>query len=405
MRLLFVSTMFLYPVDTGAKIRTTQVLRGLRGGQFDVTLACPATTTELEQHRDDLAAFADRVVHWPAVPRNGWFRISRMRHLCSRLPIPVVTDRSRAGRETVAALLSERPDVVVVDFPHAMVLLPQEVSVPLVLFTHNVEAEIFARHRDVSIDPVRRAIWQNQYRKMVRYEDAVIKQADVVVAVSERDSQILEKDYAGEQVRVIPTGVDLDFYAWQPPANSREIVFCGSMDWLANIDGVRFLLDDIWPQVLAAEPDATVTIVGRDPPKNLVDEVARRDFNWRFTGWVEDTRPFIQRGAAFVIPLRVGGGTRLKVYEAMAMGVPVVSTSIGVEGLPVTHGQHCLIGDSAEELAACLISTLRDADLRQTLSSTAREYVEKNFSFRNAAAVFEEICLDVVPSRCDVTAS
>lgn len=405
LRMLFVSTMYLYPVDTGAKIRTTQVLRGLRGGRFDVTLAGPATPAERAEHGAAVAAFADRVVHWPVGPRNAWFRLSRMRHLWSRQPIPVVTDRSVAGRAAVAALLAERPDVVVADFPHAMVLLPERLDVPLVVFTHNVEAEIFARHRDVSTDPVRRAIWSDQYRKMVRYEKSVIERADAVVAVSERDADILERDYGGRYVRVIPTGVDLDYYAWQPPGDGREIVFCGSMDWLANIDGVRFLLDDVWPRLLESVPDATMTIVGRDPPRTLVDEAARRGFAWRFTGRVPDTRPFVHAGAAFVIPLRVGGGTRLKVYEAMAMGCPVVSTSIGVEGLPVRHREHCLIGDTADELAASLADALRDASLRRSLSAAARDYVERHFSYRNAAAVFEDIALEAVRRRTGVSAA
>ena len=165
---------------------------------------------------------------------------------------------------------------------------------------------------------------------------------------------------------------------------------------MANIDGIEFLLRAVWPIVQRAEPSVRMTVVGRNPPPRLVEEVRRRGYAWTFTGWVPETRTWVWDSAAFVVPLRVGGGTRLKVWEAMAMGSVVVSTRLGVEGLPVENGRHCLLADEPEALAEALIRVLRDARLRNTLSRSARAHVEANFSYQRAAAVFEDICFDAI---------
>lgn len=392
-RLLFISTMFLHPVDTGARIRTTQILRSLRGGIFETTLVSPATGRQLARWRSAVEGLADHYVPWLVPERGAMFGISRMRHLASALPIPVVTDYSPAGAAVVGKQLEDKPDVVVVDFPHAMVLLPPgPVSAPIVLFTHNVEAEIFARHRDVSRDHLRRLVWENQRGKMARYERAALKRADAVVAVSERDAAAFARDYSVNDVQVIPTGVDLDFFQYRVPNDQPNVVFTGSMDWMANIDGIQFLLRDVWPIVQRERPESRMTVVGRNPPDALVQEARRVGYRWDFTGWVQETRPWVWESPIFVVPLRVGGGTRLKVWEAMALGSVVVSTELGVEGLPVVHNEHCLLGNDPSDLARHILSVMDDASLRRRLSRAARQHVEANFGFRRAGAVFEAIC-------------
>jgi glycosyltransferase involved in cell wall biosynthesis len=259
-----------------------------------------------------------------------------------------------------------------------------------------VEAEIFARHRDVGRNPVKRAIWENQRAKMARFERAAMVRADAVVAVSDRDAAALRSAYGARNVRVIPTGVDLDFFQYRSPSAAPQVVFTGSMDWMANIDGIEFLLRDVWPMVQSAVPSARMTVVGRAPPPALVEEARRRGYSWTFTGWVPETRPWVWDSAAFVIPLRVGGGTRLKVWEAMAMGSVVVSTRLGVEGLPVEDEQHCLLADTPEGLARALVRALQDSRLREALSRSARQHVEQNFSYQRAAAVFEDICIQAM---------
>ncbi|HKU15949.1 MAG TPA: glycosyltransferase [Steroidobacteraceae bacterium] len=390
--LLFVSTRFLFPVDSGGKIRTTQILRGMKGGRFRIRLVSPATAELVERYRAELDEVCDEFVWWPQAERGRVFHFARLRHVLGSLPIPVRTDRSRAAIATVGRELARSPAVAVFDFLHAAVLAPVQLDCPAVMFTHNVEAEIFARHQRVAKNFATRALWQNQHAKMERFERASLARFDVVVAVSDRDAQMFAKSYGHAGSFVIPTGVDLDFFSFRAPERDRDVVFCGSMDWLANQEAMSYFMDEVWQRIVAAVPDARMTVVGRAPPRNLTAEAARRGLAWTFSGFVDDVRPHMHGAAVSVIPLRVGGGTRLKVFEAMAMGSPVVSTSIGVEGLELEPGRHYLRADDAGSFADAVIALLRDRPRRTAIANEARRYVEERFSYRVAAAAFEQAC-------------
>jgi glycosyltransferase involved in cell wall biosynthesis len=232
---------------------------------------------------------------------------------------------------------------------------------------------------------------------MEHYEREALRSFDSVIAVSERDAKQFRERYGLASVATIPTGVDLDFFAWNEPppvdaANPPTVVFTGSMDWEANVDGVRFFLGEVWPRIQAQVPEARFVVVGRNPPPALVEQ-ARAQRGVDFTGFVDDVRPYARAAHAFVIPLRVGGGTRIKAFEAMAMGCPVVSTAIGIEGLDVTDGEHFLQRDSAQQQADAVVELLRNAELRRKLSQQARQRVEAKFGHRVAAEVFEQACL------------
>ena len=391
-RLLFVSPRFLFPADQGGKIRTTQILRGMKGGRFEIVLASPQEADEAERHRADLDAVCDRFLSWPARPQGPLHKAARLRHLLSELPVSVISDHSKAGSDLVREALAQDADIAVFDFLHAMVLAPETIERPSVIFTHNVEAEIFRRHAEVAVNPVKRAVWSQQHRKMLSYEAASLRRFDTVVAVSERDAAAFSALGEIGRVETIPTGVDLEFFPHQPPGDADHVVFTGAMDWQANIDGIAFFMDEIWPRVAERRPAARVTVVGRNPDAGLVERARRRKLPFHFTGFVDDIRPHVAHAAAYIIPLRVGGGTRIKAYEAMAMGIPVVSTGLGVEGLPVKPGEHYLHADSAPDFAEALIRLLEDAELRNTLSRQARVYVEQNFSSQAVAACFEDIC-------------
>ena len=391
--LVFISTRFLFPIDSGGKIRTTQVLRGLKGGAFRVVLLSPASDQLRKEFAAELESVCDEFRWWPQEERGPLFSLTRMRYLASEIPIPVRTDRSPAGETLIRAALAESPDVVVADFAHAAVLVPEKLPCPSVMFTHNVEAEIFRRHRDVAGNPLLRWVWADQYRKMRRFEGQALARFDVVVAVAARDSAQFEADYGSGPAEVIPTGVDLDFFAYAPPERHHDVVFLGSMDWAANQDGIRFFMDDVWGSIAERVPSASMTVVGRAPPDSLVREARRRAFNWTFTGFVDDVRPHVAGAAVSVIPLRVGGGTRLKVYEAMAMGSAVVSTAIGVEGLPVTAGEHYLNADTATDFADSVVTLLTEPARCSAVSQAARRFVDENFSYTVAAKAFEDACL------------
>jgi glycosyltransferase involved in cell wall biosynthesis len=394
LKVAFVSPVFLFPADAGGKIRTGNILRGLKdSGRFDVTLLSPATATQQREWQAELDRLCSRFVGWtPSPPRPRWRRAP---DLLSSLPINVVADRTPAAVAAVEqALAAERFDVVVFDFVHAAVLRPDGLKGATVCFTHNVEAEIFERHAKTAASAPLRWLWASQAAKMRRFEREALSAFTRVVTVSERDARMFEKNDGLRTARAIPTGVDLDFFAWQTPADGTPtVVFTGSMDWEANVDGIRFYIDEVWPRVRARVPEARLRVVGKNPPAALVQ---RRVPGVSFTGFVDDVRDHARDAQAFVIPLRVGGGTRIKAFEAMAMGLPVVSTSIGIEGLDVEDGVHFLRADGPEALAEATLRLLADAALRLKLSRAARELVEARFGHRVAAEVFGGILAEAV---------
>jgi glycosyltransferase involved in cell wall biosynthesis len=312
------------------------------------------------------------------------------------VPYVVEIDRHGEARAVTAREISQTPDIAVFDFPHSAVLAPAQIDCPTVMFTHNIEAEIFKRHLDVASSLLKKWLWKNQYRKMMRFESSALRQFDTVIAVSERDCSFFSSDYGVEHCRVIPTGVDTEYFRFLAPAGRREVAFCGSMDWMANADGIDWFFDHVWPSIAERVPGATMKVVGREPPSSLIKKVSGRTNSWKFTGFVDDVRDHVAGSDAFVIPLRVGGGTRIKAFEAMAMGVPVVSTSIGVEGLPLEHNKHFIAADSASQFADAVVSLLQDRELGKRLALTARELVDGKFGFRHAASVFESICVETM---------
>lgn len=362
----------------------------MKGGRYEITLASPMPPGGLERFSGDLEALCDRFAGWSEPRRGPAFQWFRLRHLASRLPVAVATDRSASGRRVIETALARRPHVAVFDFPHAAMLAPRRLTVPSVLFTHNVESEIFRRHADVSPNALKRIVWRDQLRKMERFERDALSRFKTVVAVSDRDAAWFREELGIPRAEVIPTGVDTDFFSWSPPGEAGRVVFTGSMDWLANVDAMEWFLDDVWDRVARQVPEASLRVIGRNPPASLIAKT--RGLPWELTGFVDDVRPHVHGSSVYVIPLRVGGGTRIKVFEAMAMGCPVVSTTIGVEGLPLEPGRHYLKADTAEDFAREVVRLLRDPDLRLALSREARRCVEERFSFLHAARAFEEIC-------------
>jgi sugar transferase (PEP-CTERM/EpsH1 system associated) len=224
-----------------------------------------------------------------------------------------------------------------------------------------------------------------QWQRLWRYEAQVCHVADQVLAVSDVDAAMLQKLVPGLDVAVVPNGVDTltyrpEFASLEPRMPEGALVFTGTMDFRPNVDAVLWFARQVMPRVRAEAPEVHFFVVGQRPHRRL--DSLQSDPAITLTGWVKDPRPYIAQAAVYVAPLRIGGGTRLKLLEAMAMGRPVVATSLGAEGYPVTDGRELLLADTPEDFATTVLALLRAPEWRAELGQAGRRFVEQRYDWQ-----------------------
>jgi glycosyltransferase involved in cell wall biosynthesis len=275
-------------------------------------------------------------------------------------------------------------------------VIPWDLPGPKVLFTHNVEAQIWERHFHVARNPVWKAACYREFRMMESMEHDYLRRAYHVLAVSEVDRDAFARFVDPAKISVIPTGVDVDYFRPAPEMEQpNTLVFTGSMDWMPNEDGIFYFAERILPLIRNEIPETVLWVVGRKPSSRLL-KLADRDPRVKVTGTVPDIRPHIAKASVYVVPLLVGGGTRLKIFEAMAMSKAVVSTSIGAEGLPVVSGQNILLADEPQEFARQVVALLRNSARRNDLGRCARMLVEQNHSWNSIGKYLSSALSQVV---------
>jgi sugar transferase (PEP-CTERM/EpsH1 system associated) len=366
--------------------------------RHDITYLSFADPSQTAADRDGMRAVASELV---TVPRreppkaSARFYLDAARYVVDNVPYAVAKYRSAAFAAALQEMLATRSfDAVVCDFLPPVVNLPEHLPCPAILFTHNVEAEIWRRHAETAANPATRFLLTQQWHRMLRFEEQALARFDLILAVSDADRRTFERLYPGAlkaPAHVVQTGVDTGYFA--PQAATRadrraHLVFTGSMDWLPNEDGMLYFVRDILPLIRQAEPDTTLSIIGRAPTpavKRLAD-----DARIEVTGRVDDVRPHVAAGSVYVVPLRVGGGTRLKIFEAMSMAKAVVSTTVGAEGLPVSPGRNIVIADQPADFASAVVGLIRDADARRRLEQEARRLVVDHYDWSAVASGFED---------------
>jgi polysaccharide biosynthesis protein PslH len=404
MRILWLSAGLLLPLDKGGKLRTWHLLRQL-AQRHEITylsFADPDTSPALREGMREVCA------HLHVVPRRDpgkgtlAFYTDVAFNLVDRLPYAVGKYRSREYSAWLRDLLArERFDLIVCDFLVPAVNMPGALPCPAVLFTHNVEAEIWRRHYEQQTNPFERYLFRQQWQRMLRFEGDTLARFDLVLTVSDTDKDTLHRLY-GPQLQApaftVATGVDTTYFTPRSTDTSpTHLVFTGSMDWLPNVDAMTYFCRDILPLIRADEPGTTVSIIGR-APLPAVSRLAELP-GVEVTGSVEDVRGYIERATAYIVPLRIGGGTRLKIFEAMAMGKAVVSTTVGAEGLPVVHGEHLCIADTPREFAAAVVSLIRDPAHRLQFERAARELVVRAYDWSAVAGQLEDALRLAAASR------
>src|SRR5215216_7721581 len=385
MKILWVNSNFMHPTNKGGSIRTLEMLRHLhRRNEIHYAAIDQPGYPEGPARAHEYSTKSYSVAE--AVPQRGSlaFALQAAAGLLSPLPLSMQRFRSRKlGRLIEDLIRRESFDRVVCDHLTPASYLPNLAQA--FLFQHNVETVIWRRHVEHASHPIRRAYFQLQAQRMFQFERRVCRTVKHIVAVSSIDAENMRSLFGVSAVSEIPTGVDIEHHA--PPPNVTpfaDLAFVGSMDWLANIDGVTWFVKEVLPLIRRQKPDCTFGVIGRSPPP-AIQQLAAADPKVFVTGTVPDIRPYLWGSSISVVPLRIGGGTRLKIYESMAARVPVVSTRVGAEGLELNPPDTGRLADTAEEFAAQCIDLLENREERNRVAENAWAMVNARFSWDQIA--------------------
>lgn len=396
MKSVWLTTNFLHPMNRGGKIRTYNVLKELYKQDEVTYLGFDGLIPGEEPLKrvDEYCSRAVAVNHRETERGQAAFFLELAGNLFSSLPYSVAKLRSGEIAQKLQEELA-RPDLdyLVCDFVHAAVNMPGQIRIPSILFQHNVEAVIWQRLYQQQTNPIIRTYYEKQWRRMFNFERDACRRFDAVIAVSDADAEKMRADYGLQQVLAIPTAVDTDYFQPRPDVvrAANTLVFTGSLDWTPNIDGLRWFIDSVLPIVAGTVPNVKLKVVGRNPRPDLIAGIKGRP-GVELVGRVPDVRPHVQGATASVVPLLVGGGTRMKIFESLALETPVVSTTIGAEGLPLQHDKHILIADTPEAFAQQTTKLLTEPAQSAALGLAGSQYVREKFGAAAVAREFAAIC-------------
>jgi glycosyltransferase involved in cell wall biosynthesis len=400
MKILYFSPRSCWPLHTGARLRDYHLARQLtrHAAVTYLGLHPPAEPAPLPP--------PDSGFHQVHFLENGRaYTFSKLlRGLTGPHPITVLNYTSARVKDRLADLLRQHSfDCVQVEGVHLVNYIPlilrHNPRASIIADWHNIESEILWRYSEHCGSFPRSWFARRTARLLESSELRLLHSADTHIVTSDREREILQRRCPQARVATIPNGVDVAFFRdspRRPQLSPPSVLFVGSMDYHANVDAVEWFVRESWPALHGAHPDLQFVVVGRNPPPSIR---ALAGPAIRITGTVDDVREYYAQALAVVVPLRVGSGTRLKILEAMAAGVPVVSTRLGAEGIPVTGQHHLLLADSGPDLAACLTRLITQPDLRLTLVDNGRALVTQFYDWEQLGARLWEIHQQAITLR------
>ena len=401
MKVVIVNEGLGYPPKGGNWLRTLNLMLPL-ARRHEITYVCRGAKDE--QAEQIARSFYTengiriRVCGEPPADKKGpAFYVRVAANLSSPLPYSIASHRSQDVRSEIRRLAnSENIDLFQFEsLGYADALTGTRART--MVMAHNVESLIWERLYQTERQRLKRWFIGHQLRKYERYERAVMHGASRVVAVSREDAAMLKERFGVSGAVVVDNGVDVKYFTLGAAArspNPKQILFLGSLDWRPNLDAIDVLLARVMPQVLAAEPEARLSIVGRNPPPALIRRL-RREPNVDLHADVEDVRPYLARSAVMAVPLRIGGGSRLKILEAIAAGLPVVSTRIGCEGLIFEAGRDLSVVESEDQMAAALVETIRNPARAAEMVRSGRTVIDAHYDWSRLADRLEQVWFDL----------
>lgn len=381
-----------YPLNDGGKIGIFNITKHLAHRGHRVTLLTFSTGEDVPEEMQEIAEVV--TVHHDT--RTKILGIAC--NLFSKLPYTVSKYQTEKMESSLRALCSERSfDIVHVDHAHLApygLIARREFGIPYCLREHNFETTIYERFGEAQGISLLKLYMRMQARRIHRYEIDQLSHADLCVSITDDDAKNILRQVT-IPMKIIPAGVDLDAHPVLSREDEREnsILILGSLAWQPNVDAVGWFLRDVFPRIKKAAPAASVTIAGMSPPKELL---AQQSEHIRFPGFIENLQEIIASAQVLAIPLRIGGGMRIKMLDFFAYGKAVVSTTIGAEGNHAIAGEQYLKADTAEEFASSIIALFRSREKRYELGDAARRFVEERHSWITIAAQFEAAYIETI---------
>lgn len=394
MKILFLSPSFPYPQDTGAAIRIYNLIRYL--------------SKENEVH---LVSFEDRQIEETGLMELKKYcssvRLVKLKKYPKLLQLPEVLIRFLRGEpfmlkyaesdelEKMLSNLSQEQGIDIIQFEHSYMghnvrHLAQDLKARKVLSFHNIACAQYYRVYKVEKNLLKKIRHLLEWVPMFKWEPRIAGYFDKSVVVSDIDKNLLQFLNPMLDIAVIPNGVDAGGIASEPSeGREKNLLFIGTMDYEPNEDAVLYFHERIFPLVKREIQDIKLTVVGRNPPPKVQKLSENPDI--LITGHVDDVRPYYRKAMLSVVPLRSGGGTRLKILEAMATGTPVVSTAVGCEGLAVEDGRNIMIASTPEEFAEKIIRLVTREDLWNKVSCEGRKLVEEKYDWESIASSLQEV--------------
>jgi sugar transferase (PEP-CTERM/EpsH1 system associated) len=381
MRILVVSPFLPYPPNWGFGKRVYHLMEVL-SRTHSVSLLTYADDSDAE-HIAPLKAFCGAVHTVPSRPPKFGKRLAQLRSVASPRSFQRRSTYSDAMQRKLDELARSEPfDIIQVESSQ-MACFEFDPRSVVVLDEHNVEYELYYRMYQSERSAIRRLFSWFEYHKFKREEVASWRTAAGCLMSSAREMEILRRVSPTTPVTVVPNAVDTEYLKpADEPVDPDAIVFTGLMKYRPNVDAAIFFVDEILPRILVRRPTATFYIVGGDAPP-AVTRLASR--NVVVTGTVDDVRPYVQKAAVVVVPLRMGSGTRLKVLEGLSMGKPMVSTSLGCEGIDLVHREHLLIADEPRSFASAVLELMSKPDTAATLGAHGRSLMLQRYRWEAAA--------------------
>ncbi|SYZ73062.1 putative Glycosyl transferase group 1 [Candidatus Zixiibacteriota bacterium] len=380
MKILIIDEEFPYPLNTGKRIRSFNLLSRIARNNAVTYLAYGTESTESFEALKK--AGLNPVAVPPHVPTKSgplfYFRL--LGNLLSRHPYIVTSHYSKVFAERLHEMIArERPDIIICEWTPYAIFVRDIFGPKKVIVAHNIEHRIWRRYYENEANFLKKWYIARQMGKVERFEKESFSAVDGATAVSEIEAEQIRGINPACIVAVVDNGVDPEYYNLPDVPENKNLVFVGSMNWRPNQDAINYFVHDIFPLIREKDKKITVTFVGQDPPE-VIRKLGRLP-GISVADNVTDVRPYVQNAAVSIVPLRIGGGSRLKILEAFAMRKAVVSTTVGAEGLEVANEKHLLLADTAKSFAEAILRLMNDSELRRNLGESGRQLAVEKYSW------------------------